>query len=89
MEIPLAVTLPRVGGPEQRAVLAMLVCHANRVVSDDQLLEEVLSDHPAQLAGDAARSDFRLRKALADGGDTSREWPSGLSWHLVSALRWH
>ena len=35
----------RVGGPKQRALLGLLLCHANRVVSRDQLIE-LLNDQP-------------------------------------------
>jgi len=36
----------RVGGPKQRALLGLLLCHANRVVSRDQLIDELLNDQP-------------------------------------------
>ena len=36
----------RVGGPKQRALLALLLCNANRVVSRDQLIDELLNDQP-------------------------------------------
>jgi peptide/nickel transport system substrate-binding protein len=70
VEVLLGVTLPRAGGPGQWAALALLVCHANRVVSHDQLLEELLTDHPAQLAGRMLRVQISAcAKALADSGD--------------------
>jgi DNA-binding SARP family transcriptional activator len=63
----------RVGGPKQRALLALLLCHANRVVSRDQLIDELLAD---QLAGSAEPvlhvQISRLRKALADGDPQPR-----------------
>ena len=34
------------GGPRQRAVLAMLLLEANRVVSMDRLAEDVWAGHP-------------------------------------------
>ena len=43
----------RVGGPKQRALLALLLCNANRVVSRDTLIDELLSDQPAGSADPA------------------------------------
>ena len=55
-----------VGGPRQRALLAVLLCHANRVVSRDQLIDELLGDQPAATADRILRVQVsRLRKALA------------------------
>ena len=55
-----------VGGPRQRALLAVLLCHANRVVSRDQLIDELLGDQPADTADSILRVQVsRLRKALA------------------------
>src|SRR5215472_10688136 len=51
LEVRLGGTLVRVGGPRQRALLALMLCHANQVVSRDQLIDELLSDHPAGSAG--------------------------------------
>jgi DNA-binding SARP family transcriptional activator len=55
----------RLGGAKQRALLAILLLHANEVVSRDRLLEEIWPDRPS---GDAAHSldhqISRLRKAL-------------------------
>jgi len=58
-----------VGGPRQRALLAVLLCNANMVVSRDHLIEELLSDQPAGSAERMLRVQVsRLRKVLA-GGD--------------------
>lgn len=68
LEVRLGGTLVRVGGPRQRALLALLLCHANRVVSRDQLIEELLSEQPAGSADRMLRVQIsRLRKALANG----------------------
>jgi len=63
----------RVGGPKQRALLALLLCNANRVVSRDTLIDELLSDQPAGSAEPVLYVQIsRLRKALADGGPRPR-----------------
>jgi DNA-binding SARP family transcriptional activator len=53
------------GGPRQRALLALLLLHANRVVSSDRLLDELWPEE-APLAGRAALRVrvSQLRKAL-------------------------
>ena len=50
LEVRLEGTLVRVGGPRQRALRALLLCHANTVVSVDQLTEELLRDQQAESA---------------------------------------
>ena len=67
LEVWLDGALVRVGGPRQRALLGLLLCHANRVVSRDQLIEELLGDQPAATADRMLRVQVsRLRKALGD-----------------------
>jgi WD40 repeat protein/DNA-binding SARP family transcriptional activator len=57
-----------VGGPRQRALLALLLCNANRVLSRDQLIDELLADQSARSLERMLRVQVsRLRKALADG----------------------
>ena len=68
LEVRLDGAAVRVGGPRQRALLGLLLCHANRVVSRDQLIEELLGDQPAATADRMLRVQVsRLRKALGDG----------------------
>jgi ABC-type transport system substrate-binding protein/DNA-binding SARP family transcriptional activator len=63
----------RLGGPRQRALLALLLCHANRVVSRARLIDELLSDRAAHTAEHTLRVQVsRLRKALAADGDQPR-----------------
>jgi DNA-binding SARP family transcriptional activator len=63
----------RVGGPKQRALLALLLCHANRVVSRDQLIDELLGDQQAGSAEPVLHVQIsRLRKALANGDSQPR-----------------
>ena len=62
-----------VGGPRQRALLSLLLCNANRVVSRDRLLDELLGDQPPDSAERLLRVQIsRLRKALAVDGDEPR-----------------
>src|SRR5215212_2360920 len=59
------------GGPKQRALLAILLLNADRVVSRDRLIEELWANDPPQAARHALDVIVsRLRKALAasDGG---------------------
>jgi YVTN family beta-propeller protein len=58
----------RVGGPKQRALLAMLLLKANEVVSRDRLIEGLWGERPPPSA-DHTLDDYvsRLRKALGDG----------------------
>ena len=66
-----------VGGPRQRALLAVLLCHANRVVSRDQLIDELLGDQSADTADSILRVQVsRLRKALATGGGPAAGIPA-------------
>jgi DNA-binding SARP family transcriptional activator/DNA-binding CsgD family transcriptional regulator len=65
--------LVHVGGPRQRALLALLLCHVNRVVSRDELIEELLAGQPAGAAERMLRVQIsRLRKALVGGGGPPR-----------------
>src|SRR5690349_12401484 len=62
LEVRRGGTLLRIGGPRQRALLALLLCHANRVVSRDQLLDELLGDQPGSSAEPMLRVQIsRLR----------------------------
>ncbi|MGB9358960.1 MAG: BTAD domain-containing putative transcriptional regulator [Acidimicrobiia bacterium] len=65
------------GGPQQRLVLALLVIHANRVVSTDRLIDSLWGEKPP----DTARKTIQgyvsgLRKALPDG-ELLRSRPPG------------
>jgi WD40 repeat protein/DNA-binding SARP family transcriptional activator len=63
-----------VGGPKQRALLAMLLLSANRVVSRDRLIGELFADLSPNSADHALRNQVsRLRKVLsATGADPPR-----------------
>ena len=56
------------GGPKQRALLAYLVLEANRVVSTDQLIDQIWGDEPPEAARQALFAYVsRLRKLLGPG----------------------
>jgi DNA-binding SARP family transcriptional activator len=53
------------GGVRQRALLAVLLLHANEVVAGDRLIEELWGEEPSDAAATSLRvSVSRLRKAL-------------------------
>ena len=59
----------RLGGPRQRALLAVLLVHANEVVPVARLVDEVWGDEPPLTAGNVLQTYVsQLRKAL--GRDT-------------------
>jgi WD40 repeat protein/DNA-binding SARP family transcriptional activator len=61
-----------VGGPKQRALLALLLLSANRVVSRDLLIRELFADQGVNSADHALRNQVsRLRKVLTP--DTADE----------------
>ena len=58
------------GRPKQRALLALLLVHANTLVSADRLVEELWAGQPPDNAAGALQVQVsRLRRALSDGGD--------------------
>ncbi len=60
-----AVAVP-IGGPKQRALLALLLLSANRVVSRERLIEELFAEQSLTSADHALRNQVsRLRKVLA------------------------
>src|SRR3954447_25638436 len=62
------------GGPRQRALLAILILHANEVVSTDRLIDELWGDRPPATAGEGAQGNVsQLRKALRAGRPDARD----------------
>ncbi len=62
-----------VAGARTRAVLAMLLIHANQVVSSDRLIEELWPGQPAGRAADSLQVRLsELRKALRAAGEADR-----------------
>jgi WD40 repeat protein/DNA-binding SARP family transcriptional activator len=64
----------RIGGPKQRALLALLLLSANRVVSRERLIGELQAEPSMETADHALRVQvWRLRKTLApDGAEDPR-----------------
>jgi DNA-binding SARP family transcriptional activator/pimeloyl-ACP methyl ester carboxylesterase len=74
---PLEVTADgrplELAGARTRAVLAVLLVHANQVVSSDRLIEELWPGHPAGKAADSLQVRLsELRKALRSAGEAGR-----------------
>ena len=70
----------RLGGRQQRALLALLLVHANELVRIDQLVEALSGEQSSQAGVNAVRvSISRLRQVLRDGtnGETLRTHPGG------------
>jgi DNA-binding SARP family transcriptional activator/class 3 adenylate cyclase len=58
-----------VGGSRERAVLALLLLSANRVVSSERLADELWGEHPPEGAAHGLQVHLsRLRKALREAG---------------------
>ena len=65
LEVRVDGTAVAIGGPRQRALLAMLLLSANHVVSRDRLIDELLDGAPADRAEQMLRVQVsRLRGAL-------------------------
>lgn len=61
----------RLGGPKQRALLAVLLLHANEVVSTDRLIDALWGERPPETAAKALHVYVsQLRKALEPNGAT-------------------
>jgi YVTN family beta-propeller protein len=61
------------GGAKQRALLAILLLHANEVVSRDRLIDEIWGEHPPASAPHSLEVYVsRLRKTLHAGGEGQR-----------------
>src|SRR5918995_2955325 len=66
------------GARKQRAVLALLLLNANRVVSTERLIDELWGDSPPDTARSAVQVYVAgLRKALGSDGAALRTAPPG------------
>lgn len=69
------------GGDKQRALLALLVIHANRTLGGERLIDELWGERPPATAAKALQVHIsRLRKALepeagSDGAIVTRTYP--------------
>ena len=62
------------GGSKQRALLAVLLIHANETLSRDRLIDELWGERPPARAAKTVQVHIaRLRKALAAGTDSAGE----------------
>jgi len=60
-------------GPRTRAVLALLLVHANQVISSDRLIDELWPGRPARKAADSLQVRLsELRKAFRSAGEADR-----------------
>ena len=83
-----------IGGPRQRAVLALLLLHANHVVSSDRLIDDVWGERPPRSAASTLQSYVsRLRRTLgadalwsAQTGYELRVAPERIDLHRFRAL---
>lgn len=74
-----------VGGPKERALLAVLACHAGRMASEERLVDALWADEPPRTARRTLQSYLsRLRRTLsmasADGALQLESGPGG--WML-------
>ena len=66
------------GGPRQRAVLAVLAIHPNQVVSVDRLVDDIWGENPPATAVHTLHVFVsRLRRAMAGAGDRLLTRPPG------------
>jgi DNA-binding SARP family transcriptional activator/WD40 repeat protein len=74
-----------IGGGRQRALLALLLCNANRVLSRDRLIEDLLSGVSSGSPERVLRVQVsRLRTALADGNWNGSGNPDGVRDRLIA-----
>lgn len=75
------------GGPKQRLVLAVLLIHANQVVSTDRLVDEIWPDRPPPSAPANLRtyvSGLRSALPLRDGSGPITSRPGGYQLNVAS-----
>jgi len=79
-----ARSLP-LGGRKQRALLAMLLIHANEVVANDRLIDAVWDESPPDGVANSLQAHVsKLRKSLTEDVGTS-SGNVGAPAHLVAA----
>jgi predicted ATPase/DNA-binding SARP family transcriptional activator len=70
----------RLGGPRPRALLAVLLAHADRLVSRDRLIDELWGDEPPAMAENAVQAQVAALRRLLPG----RIVTSGAAYRLVA-----
>src|SRR3954454_4334179 len=64
------------GGSKQRALLALLLLHANETLTPDRLIDELWGEHPPATAAKTLQAHVsRLRRALGDDGAIATRAP--------------
>ena len=66
LEVAVDGRLLPLGGPSQRALLALLLLHANEIVSSDRLLDELWADEPPA-SGTESAGDITRHRCERDG----------------------
>jgi DNA-binding SARP family transcriptional activator len=78
LEVSDGARVVQVNGSKQRALLALLLLNAGRVVSSDRLLDELWGDEPPSSGATALQVRVsQLRKALGDEGSAIKTRPPG------------
>jgi DNA-binding SARP family transcriptional activator len=71
------------GGARQRALLALLVIHANETLSTERLIDELWGERPLATATKTVQVNIsRLRKALKEEGDPEKIVTRGSGYEL-------
>lgn len=87
LEVRAGTQVISVGGPKQRAVLALLLLQADEVVSVERLIDEVWGDNPPPSAGHSLEAYVsRIRSILAGEGPTLVRHGAGYSLRLNDGL---
>jgi YVTN family beta-propeller protein len=85
LEVRRAGSPLELGPPKQRAVLALLLLHANRVVPTARLIDELWGDAPPETARAALQVYVAgLRKAFGDGQATLHTKPPGYQLEVAA-----
>jgi DNA-binding SARP family transcriptional activator len=84
LEVREGADLRQVAGAGQRALLAVLLLHANEVVSNDRLIDELWPDEPPGSGVAALRVRIsELRKSLGPGAERLETTPPGYRLRLA------
>ena len=77
----------RLGGPKQRATLAILLLHANRVVSVERLADDLYAGAaPVTAVTQVQRQVSELRKALGSASVIETRAPGYLATYLMLGM---